>query len=178
MYKRISIALLLVLFSASSVFAAEGKIGVINMKTVMEKSEAAKEAAANLEKRFQGKEKELRSKETELQQLMKEIEAQNMVLSQDAKQNKQIEFKRKYEDFMRLRETIQKEVQDERLNQLKPVLDVLGDVVEAYGKKSNFSIIFDRLGVGVLYADQTLDITEEIIVELNRAWRAKKAEKK
>jgi outer membrane protein len=178
MYKTIGIALLLVLFSVSSAFAVEGKVGVINMKTVMEKSEAAKEAAANLEKKFEGKEKELKAKEAELQQLMKDIEAQNMVLSQEAKQNKQIDFKRKYEDFMRLREVVKKDVQDERMHQLKPVLDVLGDVVETYGKKNNFSIIFDRLGVGVLYADQGLDITEEIIVELNRSWRAKKTEKK
>jgi outer membrane protein len=178
MYKRIGIALLLVLFAASSAWAAEFKIGVINMKLVMEQSEAAKEAAANLEKRFDSKEKELRTKEAELQQLMKEIEAQNMILSQDAKQTKQIEFRRKYEDFMRLREAVQREVQEERMAQLKPVLDVLGEVVEGYGKKNNFSIIFDRLGVGVLYADQAMDITDEIIAELNKAWRAKKPGKK
>ena len=178
MYKRIGISLLLVLFSVSSVWASGGKMGVINMKTVMEQSDAAKEAAANLEKKFESKEKELKAKEADLQQMMKDIEAQNMVLSQEAKQNKQIDFKRKYEDFMRLRETVKREVQEERMVQLKPVLDVLGEVVETYGKKNNFSIIFDRLGVGVLYADQAIDITEEVIVELNRAWRAHKGAKK
>jgi outer membrane protein len=178
MYRKVALAIMLVLFTASTAWSQSGKIGVINMKTVMEKSEAAKEAAANLEKKFDGKEKELKAKENELQQLMKDIEAQSMVLSQEAKQNKQIEFKRKYEDFMRLRENTKKDVQEERMHQLKPVLDVLGDVVETYGKKNGFSIIFDRLGVGVLYADQALDVTEEIVVELNKAWRAKKTEKK
>lgn len=173
MNKRLILSLFVVLLLPSLAIAAELKVGVINMKKIMESAEPAQEAAAQLEKRFQGKEKELKEKETELEGLAKEMETQNMMLSQEAKQNKQIEFRRKYEDFMRMRETTKNEVQEEKVKVLKPMLEILGQVVKEYGAKNNFTVIFDQLGSGILYAEDELDITDQIIVELNRAWRTK-----
>ncbi|MFP4070809.1 MAG: OmpH family outer membrane protein [Desulfovibrionales bacterium] len=173
MHKRLILSIFVVLLLPSLVFAAEMKVGVINMKKIMETSEPAQEAAVQLEKRFEGKEKELQQKEKELEGLAKDMETQNMMLSQEAKQNKQIEFRRKYEDFMRLRETTKKEVQDEKVKVLRPMLEILGDIVKDYGKKNNFTIVFDQMGSGILYVDEALDITDKVIVELNRAWRDK-----
>ena len=50
-------------------------------------------------------------------------------------------------------------------------------MITTYGKKQAYTTITDAQASGLIYADEKADLTDTIIVEVNRAWRSKKSEK-
>jgi outer membrane protein len=50
----------------------------------------------------------------------------------------------------------------------KRLLKELGDVVDDIGKKGNFTLIFEKRSGGIMYFNNTLDVTDEVIAAYDR----------
>ncbi|MFW6323707.1 MAG: OmpH family outer membrane protein [Desulfovibrionales bacterium] len=173
MKKTIMLTLaLLLLGSAASL--AETKIAIIDMKQVMEQSEPGQKAKNELSSKFEGMKGELEAQQAEIQELQKGIQKQSMVLSQEAKQDKEIEFKRKVRDYQDTLRQYQRNIQQEESKMVSPILEKAVAVIQDFGKQNGYTAVFDTKTSGLMYADEAVDITEKIIVELNRAWREDK----
>lgn len=169
--KKIAIAVLMVLLLASPALAE--KIGVINLQKVMTSSEPAEQAMTELQGKYKSIKEKLDSKKEEVQALREEMNKQQMVLSQEAKMDKEMELKRKIRNLQDEAKNYQRKIQREQKELSDPILDMLQDILDDYGKKHGYTIIMDSQNSGLLYAKDALDITDKIIVELNKAWRAK-----
>lgn len=174
MRKGFALALVLVILSASICFAAGTKIGVINGLTILNKSEAGLKAKEQLEGKYKNMKKDLDKQEADLEKLRADIQKQEMVLSQEAKNSKTEEFRKKIRDFQDAYRAYQQKLKAEEESLYKPILEQVKKVVEEYGKKNGYILILDRMSTGVVFLDSSIDITEEITVELNRVMRAKK----
>jgi len=176
MMKKITLALISIL-CFSSFALAQTKLAIIDMKEVISKSEPGQKAMKELKKKFDKMKQGLDQKKQELQALREELQKQSLVLSQEAKQDKELEFKRKVRDFQDMFQNYRRKIRMEEKKLSDPIIEQLVQVIKEYGKKHKYTAIFDTKSSGLLYADDAIDITKEIIVELNRAWRAKQNSK-
>ncbi len=171
--KKIAFAVLMLVLLASPALAGE-KIGVINLEKIMTSSEPAQQAMSELQNQFKSVKEKLTKRKKEIQKLREDMQKQKMVLSQEAKKDKEIELKRKIRDLRDEARNYQRRIKKEEKNLSKPILEMLQKIVEKYGKKHDYSVILDSQKSGLLYSKDALDITDKIMVKLNKAWRSKK----
>lgn len=173
--RRILFAVLVLVFAFQApAFAATQKIAVASMGKLIKDSEAGQDAQKKMEKKFESAKKQLQAKQKELETLKQALQKQSLVLSLEAKQDKELEFKRKVRDFQDLTQATQRKMQIEEKKVSTPVLELLQKVITDFGKKNGYTAIFDKKSAGLLYVDETNDVTNQLLLELNRAFRAGK----
>lgn len=174
MQRIIFLTLALLLLTVGNASAADLKFGVVNLQEVLKKSEPGLSAQEAMKEKLMDVQGDLEKRKKEIEDLRSEMEKQNLVLTLEAKQDKELEFKRKVRDYQDMLEVYRRRVGMEQSKLTKPIEEVLIEVLKEYGSKNKFTMLFDKGGNGMLYADDALDVTNDIILELNKAWRAKK----
>lgn len=152
---------------------AETKIGFVDMKAVIAKSEPGSKAMEQLKTQFKDMKDNLDAQKKSLDTLKEELQKQSMMLSQEAKLDKEAQYKRKVRDFQDMGQNYQRKLQQAEQNLSKPIIDTLIQVIQDYGKKNGFTAIFDKQGSGLLFSQDNIDLTTMIIAELNKAMRGK-----
>jgi outer membrane protein len=170
--RSVFIVIAFVLFFAVPV-QAEIKIGVVNMQKLVKDSEPGRTAMEKLKSDFQEMSKELEGRKSEIEKMKADLEKQSLVLSQEVKADKELEFKRKVRDYQDTLQSFQKKTQAEEKSLTEPIFKTTLEVIKDYGAKNGYDMIVDGVGAGIIYVDEKVDVTNQIIVELNRAWRKK-----
>jgi outer membrane protein len=152
---------------------AETKIGFVDMKAIIAKSEPGIKAMDQLKSQFKDMKDTLDAQKKTLDTLKDELQKQSMMLSQEAKLDKETQYKRKVRDFQDMGQSYQRKLQQAEQNLSKPIIDNLLVVIEDYGKKNGYTAIFDKQASGVIYGQENADITNAIIAELNKVMRGK-----
>lgn len=92
-----------------------------------------------------------------------------MTLTETARAAKEKDYQQKLKDFQRFTKDAEEDLQARDGEFTKKILETLEKIVQEYGKKHNYSMIFDARSAGMLYADTSVDLTEEILKSLNAA---------
>ena len=168
--KRISVILssLIVatfLFSSTAVLAEDLSIAVLDMQQVVLSSDLGKKAQQEIEKRVKELEKTFKQDEDTLVALQAEIEKKSSVWSEEKKQDKSIEFQKLRRDLRVKQDDANVELKQLQEKQLAPIFKELEAVVKKFAKDNNYSMIFP--GQAVLYAIDSVDITDEVTKALN-----------
>ena len=178
MYKKIIFLFLAMLLISSPLWAASAKVGVVDMKKIVENSEPGQEALEELSSEFEEMKKELDEKQAQIQDMREELQKQSLVLSQEAKQDREFEFKREVRDFQDLYKNYQRKMKTREQNVSQPIIEELAEVIKDYGEKNSYTMIIDQRNSGLVYVDDAVDITNQIMVKLNQVWREKKTKDK
>ncbi len=157
------------LMTVGSSFAADSKIGVINMQKVLAGSDAGKQAQKDLEKKMDELKGTFKADEDALLALQEEIEKKSSAWSDEMKQEKAIEFQQKRRDLGTKQEDANLELKQLREKHLAPILKKLETVVKDEAKKGKFTIVMPN--TAVLYMDDAADITDAITKALNKAMK-------
>lgn len=163
-------------FAAISVYAADAnKMGVVDFQKILEVSNAGKAAQADINKQGKQMESDLKEKGTEIEDMEKKLDRESLVMSKEMRDEKQRDLRIKVSDFKALQ---QKYMEDFKLMENRVISKIQKEVVEIiqeYGKKENFTLIVEKRTGGVIYALQSVDITDTII-QLYNAHSPEKAE--
>ena len=170
---RAFILTIFLVFCMALTAGAETKIGFIDMKAVIAKSEPGSKAMEQLKSQFKDMKDNLDTQKKALDTLKDELQKQSMMLSQEAKMDKETQYKRKVRDFQDMGQSYQRKLQQAEQNLSKPIIDKLLEVIESYGKKNGYTAIFDKQASGVIYGQESVDLTNAILAELNKAMRGK-----
>ena len=162
------------LFGVSMAKAAEvanvpaAKIGVVDVQTIATESEAAKAAKEQLDKKY-GKERDTLEKQGK--DLQKQAEALKNPKTTDSKKMSFVKARQKLDNDARnfLRKVEQEEVKL-RQEMITLVFSAAYEVARAKG----FNFVVDVTGGGVLYADQSMDLTQDVLAEVNRLYNENK----
>ena len=172
-YSIISVILFISVFGIGSGYAADvAKIGIVDLQRLMETSEPGKSAQAKIKKQKDKMEQALKQKGAEIEELRKQLERESMVMSQEKRVEKEREGRIKLNDFKTLQKTYRAELQaleKKLVNELRK--DIL-KLVEEVGKKEGYLLVINNFSV--MYAPSSIDITDQLIKELNVRY-AKKA---
>ncbi|MFK4763355.1 OmpH/Skp family outer membrane protein [Desulfobaculum sp. SPO524] len=169
--RKMLLAIVAVMLLAPTAAWAQGKVAVVNMPHIIKNCEPGQKALGSLQNKFKGVKDELDKQKKDIEQMRSEMQKQSLVLSQEAKMDKEIEFKRKVRDFQDALRNYQRKIKTEEERLSQPIIDTIFKVMEDYGKKHGYSMILDGKAAGVLYVDDASNITNKIIVEVNKASR-------
>ncbi len=177
---------LLVLFVASSISAADLKVGVVDMTKAFTEYYKTKDASSKMKGNKDKAMSEMNERFATYKNLLNEVqkkqkEAQDPILTQEGRAKAGAEFQDKLKEARALEQEIN-EFQQRRSMQLKQeemqlqkgLYDEIVAVVKDKSKSSGYDLVFDKSGVSMtpvpvlLYYKDATEFTDEVIVELNK----------
>jgi outer membrane protein len=175
----IFLALPLCLFSINApAFGAEvAKIGVIDFQRIIDESNAGKRSSVEIKSQGKKMEKILKEKETHIGKLRKTLEQKALVMSEEAREEKEREMRIKANDLKSLRKRYLDTLKELNMKLSDRIRKDVFDLVEDVGRREGYLLILERRVGGVVYAPNAIDITDEVIQKYN-AMDAKREQEK
>jgi len=175
--------LLVIGLTSLSAAAADIKIGTISLQQIVLSSKAGSEAQKTLEKKANEFKEKLQKEGENLEGLRQEIEKKSSVWSGDVKEEKERDYQKQLRAFQIKQEDAQYELKQLEAKVMGPILQDLHEAIKMVGKENGYTIILEnsRKGiqsqVGLMYADDSLDISNLVLEELNKRAAKKEAAK-
>ena len=145
-----------------SAAAEEAKIGYVNLGKTFDEYEKTKNDEASLEKKGDKKEKERQKLVDEIKELKDEM----VLLSDKGKMEKEALIDEKIKSLQEFDKETRDELMQERDEMVRDILREIDKVIQEYGKKNGYAVILnDRM---LVYGDEAIDITQDIIDILNK----------
>ena len=143
-------------------------IGYVDLQKAILQVEEGQAARAKLEKTLQKKQKGLTAKKDELEALTKKLSSGKVTDAQRTKFNKQrAELQ---EQFVKE----QNELQQLERNTLGKIMTKMRKVIDGIGKKGGYTMILEVQQNRLLFAQEHLDLTNEVIRKYNQVHGKKK----
>lgn len=171
--RSIVLAALALIITSGLGFAAETKIGYLDIGQAIATSDAGKAASSQLQAKFSKFQEQATAKQKELTTLKDELEKQGMALNESAKAAKLKEYQQKQRDLERFVKDSDEELKKSEAELINKIQTDIVKQVRDYGKKNSFTLIVEAREAGAIYADKSIDITEAVIKELNAAFNKK-----
>ncbi len=169
--KRIVVVFLisLAVLGVSVVAADAAGFAVINMKKVFTTCQASKEAQAELNKVIRVKKTIIDKKRSELNALLKEINSKK--ISKKEKKAKEKIYRQKLAALRAYAAKAQRDVISQERKMSSRILKGIIDTVKSYAKRHHINIVFDVNRGGVIYWNDSLDITDTILKMYNERYK-------
>ena len=162
----LAMSLTLLLATFAPAVAQSGKIGVLDTQRVVLESKAGKAALAPLEAFRKEKEAELDTKKKEITDLRTRI-AESQSVPENELANLREELEAKTTDIQRFQQDTVQEIQRRQAQVLQEIDRKVMPVVNAYALEQGYSMIFRKFESGLVYIDESIDITAAIVQRLD-----------
>ncbi|HNQ78096.1 MAG TPA: OmpH family outer membrane protein [Acidobacteriota bacterium] len=163
------LAALVISMLSLSVFAQQVKIAVVNPQQIIEKSKEGQRIKSFLQTFFDSKQTDINAKETELKALDEKIK--DPKIAEDKKEDMRAQFQQKLYEAQAFAKAAQDEM-DQKSGKMKEEFGVkLDEVVKKYATSKGISIVLEK-GI-TLYSADAMDVTTEIIAEMDKAYPGK-----
>jgi len=167
--KGIIVPLTLLGLLAGPVWAADIKVGVVDVNEFQEKSTTFQEIRGQLKTKFQALQQKLEQERQALMKLEEDFRKQSMMLSLGARDDKRNELEKKRRYYKYLAEDLSEQMKDAERDATRRVLQELEGVVEKIAEEAGFTLILERNSPGMIYVDDAINITDRVIQAYDRA---------
>lgn len=159
---------LMVLALSSLVYAepSSPKIGVLDMQEVWAKAPQVSESKIKLEKEFQSRNNDLMNKQKAIQAKHEAFHRDREVLGDSERLKREREISNLQHDFQRLSEETQTDYRIRQEEEMKAFQDVLLSAVESIGKKGKYDLILPNQTT--LFNANSVNVTEQVIEKLKQ----------
>lgn len=158
----LSVVALMMMTMVMSAQAEEVSIGIVDFQRVLKESVGGKKAKAEIETKGRAMEEELKKKGDELEQIKKKLEAEAMVMNDEARSQKERDFRIKVGDFKDMQKRYATEFKKFEADVIQRVQKQVFDLVEDLGKKNGYTVILERAMV-LYHAGGSIDLTDQLI---------------
>jgi outer membrane protein len=156
------------------------KIATISLQQVLISSPSAQAAKKKLETKLAELNQKIQENKGKQDALRAEIEKKGSVWSEDVKQQREREFLKREGEIKILSDDAKREFGDYEKTVMNPILMELHAAIAEIGKKDGYTMIYEysQKGLesksGLLYADETLDISSQLSEALEKRLAGKK----
>jgi len=162
--KKVSLVIGMVLLGwVGSLWAADLKIAYVDVQKAVNDSNAGKDAKKVITKDVEKFQRVIADKQKELQTMKESLEKQALMLTPDARANKEREYQNKLREFQRWGEDSQNEINQKRMEMERSISIVLLKVIQKIGADEGYTMILDKNENIVLFASKAIDITDRVI---------------
>ena len=150
--------------------AQQIKIGYVDVLRLKQEYREYQQAEAQFEKQMVVWQAKADSMQQQMQELTDKLEKQNLMLTEQARNDIRQEFlvkQNEYQLFINEVMGANGEAAKKEYELSKPLLEKMETVIKLIALKGNYAYILDRTAGSVLYADDKYDITDQVIAELN-----------
>lgn len=152
--------------TAASVPAA--KIGVVDMQTIAMDCDPAKAFKQEMEKKY---DKERSALEKQGNALKKQAEALKNPKTSDDKKRAFMTAKQKLDQETR---NFMRKIEQEELKFRQDIVSLVFSATYNVARAKGYNFVVDVTAGGVLYADKSMDLTKDVLAEVNKLYTAEK----
>ena len=170
--KRLETVALFVLIASTGVsnFALaqdSNKLGYVDLQRALMETEEGRKARNDLKKVFDQKQKELDEQQNELKKGMEDLEKKRTLLPADTVKQKETEMQGKLEKIRQTYLRHQQDLQGKEQEATGKIFERMQRIITKIAGAENFTMIFDRVQSGLIFAKPHLDLTNEVIRRYN-----------
>jgi len=158
--------------SPAAAAPAQNKIAVIDVNRVVTDSAMGKEIFAKLKKLQEAKLEEGKKKEKELRDLEQKIADQKFTLSEEKLAGLQKDYQNKAIDFKRFQDDADRELEEAQKRELREMEKKIMPVINILGREEKYTMVFNKFQSGLVYAEESIDITDSVVKRFNAATAA------
>ena len=148
---------------------AEAKIAVVNWSRLLEEAPQAKAAMAALQEEFQPRQKEIVQQQKDLKAKEDKLNRDGAVMAENERRNAEKDLREGQRDLQRKQNEWVEDLNLRRNEEIGKLQRSLQTEVEAFARTSGFDLI---IGEGVLYRNESLDITAQVLTALQSRYKA------
>jgi outer membrane protein len=149
--------------------AAQNKIAVIDVQRVVTESDPGKEVMQRLKALTDAKSQEGQALQQQFAALQEQFNKQRFTVSESRQAEMSKEIEDKQIAIRRFQDDAQREVQEAQRRELGGLEERILPIINKVGQEQSFTLIFNKFQSGLVYADETVDITDEVIRRFNTA---------
>ena len=150
-----------------NVDAKELKLGFVDLNRALNESDEGKKAVTLLESLTKIKKKLIGEKENEINKLKAEIQGQSAILNSSAMKKKQEQLEDLLKVTQRMVQDSEEELKKKSANFQNNIIDKISNIIAKLGKDEGYTAIFELQASGLIYRQESTDLTDKIIELFN-----------
>jgi outer membrane protein len=162
----VALALLAQNAHAQGTPAAGTPVVYVRGQMILQAAPGAAEAARTFERELADMRTELQEQAAVVDSMLQDYQRQEVLLSPQAKETKQQEIMNLRNQLQQRQTEMDTQAQQRQQELLGPILEQVGNVIEAIRAENNYSIVLDASKEGLVAADTGLDITDTVLSRL------------
>lgn len=146
------------------------RYAIVDTKYILDKMPDYKEAQKKLDAFSEQWQKEIDTKQSELDRMYKSFEAEQVLLSDELKKKREDELfvrEKEVRDLQRQRFGFEGDLFKRRQDLVKPIQDKVYNAIQKIAVNRQYDFILDKSeGITIIFADPKLDRSEDVLREL------------
>ena len=148
--------------------AEELKIAVVDVDQAINATDQGKKAREELQGKQKAAEAQLKPLLDKGKALAGEIQEKRFVLSEDALRKKQLDLAEIQSDLRAKGAELEGQFKVDYERIVGPLRSKLLDIITEVGKEQGYTLVIERATPGLIYAKETLDITDLVVQRFNK----------
>ncbi len=149
--------------------AAQSKVAVIDVQRVVAESDPGKEAIQKLKAISDAKIQEGQAMQQEMATLQDQYNKQRFTVSEERMAEMSKELEDKNIAIRRFEDDAKRELDEVRRRELGGLEERILPIINQIGIEEGITLIFNKFQSGLVYADEAVDITDDVIRRFNTA---------
>jgi len=149
--------------------AAQAKVAVIDVQRVVAESDPGKEAIQKLKAISDAKVQEGQTLQQEMATLQDQFNKQRYTVSEQRLAEMTKELEDKNISIRRFEDDAKRELEEARRRELGGLEGRILPIINQIGQEEGITVIFNKFQSGLVYADEAVDITDDVILRFNTA---------
>jgi outer membrane protein len=166
--KKIIISLIAIfslsLCALTPAWAADAKIGVINMQDLLQKLPQMKRIGDDLKKQFGDKQKQLFATQDAFKKDAEKFRRDSAVMSDKDKQATEDKLYKQQQDLQQMQSEMQHDYMTAQNKQVDALMANIKAIVEKIATQNNFDLVF--VNASVAYSKKDMDITAQVLKDM------------
>lgn len=157
------------LLAPLGVVHAEAKIAVVNVPRLLDEAPQAKSAMQALQDEFAPRQKEIMAQQKELKAKEDKLNRDGAVMAENERRNAEKDLRDGQRELARKQNEYVEDLNLRRNEEIGKLQRSLLQEVQAFARTSNYDLI---VGEGVLYVNESMDITAQVLNALQARYKA------
>ncbi len=156
--------------------ASDGKIVYINSDSLLANYQYFKDMQVKLQQDAQKAQAELQAKGNAFQREVAEYQKSAATMSAEQRQSTEERLARKQEELGKFNQNANQSFANNEAQEQEKLYNKVSDFLKAHAKEKGYKFVltYSKGNPGVLFADESLEITKEVLAGLNEAYKKEK----
>ncbi len=177
-------AVMFLMASATGAYAAEMKIGSVNLQILINESDMGLDAIKKMKANIERENNILKGKQKAYKKLEQDLEQQRMMSRPEVLEEKEQELLRKKREIELYKQDTRRTIQRHQARVTSGIVKKVKAVIVDYAKANGYSLILEgsegpaKMGGFIIYASEKVDLTNTILKLFNEKYKAGELDKK
>ena len=157
--------MLLTVFAAVNLYAAELKIGYVQVDKILQEAPQTAESGKKLEREFSPRSLELEKMQKQIRDIEAALDKEGVTLTDTDRRNKERDASNLKIEFQRKQRELREDINLRKNEELSNLQDRVNKAVQTVSEAEGYDLVVYS---GVAYAHKKIDITDKVLKQLGK----------